>query len=75
MKALTKTKVFLRNRETGQSSEVSSGWTAISFLAHNFDTVESAVKFARTQGLVDMEVVLRSDDFACNLVVPVTQAG
>ena len=73
MKTLMKTKVFLRNRQTGQCyvGPNGRGWNGAS--AHDFGTVENAVELARTQKLTDMEVVLHYDDPARDLVLPVRQ--
>jgi len=65
--------VVLRNRGTGQYYAASNGWSGNSSVAHEFDTVESAIELARTQRLADMEVVLRYDDPACDLVLPLKQ--
>jgi len=66
-------KVFLRNRETGQYCAGSNGWSAKSSMAQDFETINSATQFARTQKLTGMEVVLRYDDPACDLVLPLWQ--
>jgi len=66
-------KVFLRNRETGQYYAGSNGWSGNPSVAHEFDTVESAIELARTQRLADMEVVLKYDDPPCDLVLPLKQ--
>lgn len=66
-------KVFLRNRETGQYYAASNGWSGNTSVAHEFDSVESAIELARTQRLADMEVVLKYDDPACDLVLPLRQ--
>ena len=44
-------------------------------MAHDFETVESAIELARTQRLADMEVVLHYDDPACDLVLPLKQGA
>ena len=66
-------KVFLRNREKGQYYAGSTGWSRNSSAAHDFSSVESASKFANSQKLADMEVVLHYDDPICELVLPVRQ--
>ena len=66
-------RVFLRNRETGQYYTTSNGWSGNGSEAHDFETVESAIEFARTQKLADMEVVLHYEDPACDLVLPLKQ--
>jgi hypothetical protein len=73
LKGLMKAKVFLRNRATGQYYTRSTGWSGDSFVANDFDTVESATHFARTERLAGMEVVLRYDDSVCGLVLPLRQ--
>ena len=75
MKSLTKTKVFLRHRETGQYYAGSNLWSGSSSVAHDFATVESAAQLARNRGLAGIEVVVRDDDPACDLVLPFTQEG
>jgi hypothetical protein len=42
-------------------------------VAHDFETVESAAQLARNRGLSGIEVVVRDDDPACDLVLPFTQ--
>ncbi len=71
MKTLMRTKVFLRNRQTGQCyvGPNGLGWNGAS--AHDFGTVENAVELARTQKFTDMEVVLHYDAPARDLVLPV----
>jgi|ERR1035438_559407 hypothetical protein len=71
MKSLTNMKVFLRNRETGQFYAGSTGWSGDSSVAHEFDTVEGAIELAHTQELAGVEVVLRSGDTGCELILPV----
>jgi hypothetical protein len=66
-------KVFLRNRDTGQYYAGANGWSASLSAAHDFDTVEAAVQFARTQRLAGMEVVLHYDNPVCDLVLPLRQ--
>ena len=73
MKSLLKTKVFLRHRETGQYYAGSNGWNGSSSVAHDFETVESAAQLARNRGLAGIEVVVRDDDPASDLVLPFTQ--
>jgi 1,4-alpha-glucan branching enzyme len=74
MKSFTNTRVFLRNRDTRQYCTASAGLSGDSSVAHDFETVENAIELARTQRLGDMEVVLRSDDPACDLILPLRQA-
>jgi hypothetical protein len=73
LKDLMKAKVFWRNRQTGQYYAGSNGWSENISVAHDFETVESAVELARTERLVGMEVVLRYDDPACDLILPLRQ--
>lgn len=73
LKGLMRAKVLLRNRETGQFYAGSNGWSGHTSVAHDFDTVESATHFARTERLAGMEVVLRSDDTGCDLILPLRQ--
>jgi hypothetical protein len=68
-----KTKVLLRNQETGQYYLGSKGWSANAAMAQDFDTVESASNVAWTQRLSGLEVVLRYEDPACDLVLPLRQ--
>jgi len=68
-----KAQAFLRNRETGHYYSGSNAWSGSSSEAHDFETVESAIEFARTQRLADMEVVLHYDNPACDLVLPLKQ--
>lgn len=70
MKNLAKYVVLLRNRATGQLYAGSKEWTEDASGAHNFEAVESAIEFARTERLAGMEVVLRHDDPICDLVLP-----
>jgi hypothetical protein len=71
MESLTKMKVFLRNRETGQFYAGTNGWTGDASVAHDFEIVESAVQFARTQKLAVVEVVVRNDDPTRDVVLRV----
>jgi hypothetical protein len=63
-------KVFLRHRETNHYYAGSIGWSGNTSVAHDFETVESAIQLSRAQNLADMEVVLRYEDPACDLVLP-----
>jgi hypothetical protein len=63
-------KVFLRNRETGQFYTGPSGWSEDSYVAHDFDTVESATTFAKTERLAGVEVVVR-DKTGFDMILPV----
>jgi hypothetical protein len=74
LKDLMKAKVFLRNRETGHYYTGSTGWSGNGSVAHDFDAVESATQFAKTERLAGMEVVLRYDDPVCDLILPLRQA-
>ncbi len=69
LKNFIKTKVFLRNRATGQYYTGSTGWSEDSSVAHNFDTVQSAATFATTESLAGLEVVVR-DNFGCDMILP-----
>ena len=62
-------KVFLRNRETGYYYAVSNGWSEDSSVAHDFDTVEIATNFAKTERLAGLEVVVR-DNSGPDLILP-----
>jgi hypothetical protein len=68
-----KARAFLRNRETGQYYSGANACSGNGSEAHDFETVESAIEFARTQKLADMEVVLHYEDPACDLVLPLRQ--
>ena len=68
-----KATVLLRNKETGQYYAGPAGWVRDCAAAHDFETVEGAVQSARTQKLAGAEVVLRYEDPACDLVLPVRQ--
>jgi hypothetical protein len=70
-KNFIKTKVFLRNRATGQYYTGSTGWSGNSSAAHDFDAVESATRFAKTERLSGMEVLVR-DNFGCDLILPLS---
>jgi hypothetical protein len=61
-------KVFLRNRETRQFYTGPSGWSEDISVAHNFDAVESATMFAKTERLAGMEVVVR-DKLGCDMIL------
>ncbi len=50
-----------------------TGWSGNSSVAHDFATVERASKFANSQQLADMEIVLHYDDPICELVLPVNK--
>ena len=73
MKSVKNIRVFLRNRATGQFYSGSNGWRGNASVAHDFETVESAIELARTQRLADMEVVMRYGDPAFDLVLPLKQ--
>jgi hypothetical protein len=62
LKGSMNTNVLLRNRETGHYYAGASGRHGDSSVAHDFEKVESATQFARTDGLAGMEVVVRSAD-------------
>ena len=70
--SLAKMKVFLRNRETGQFYTGPSGWSDDSSVAHNFDTVESATTFAKTEMLAGLEVLVR-DKFGHDMILPLRE--
>ena len=70
--SLTKIKVLLRNRETGQYYTGSNGWNGDSSVAHDFDTVESAIKFAKTERLAGLEVLVR-DNFGHEMILPLRE--
>jgi hypothetical protein len=70
LKNLMTAKVFLRNRETGHYYTGATGWSGNSSVAHDFDAVESATQFAKTERLAGVEVVLRYDDPGCDLILP-----
>jgi hypothetical protein len=64
-------KVFLRNRSTAHYYTRSTGWSGNSSVAHDFDAVEDANYFARTERFVGMDVVLHyDDDPSCDLILP-----
>jgi len=65
-------KVFLRNRETGQFYTGPSGWSEDSSVARDFDTVERATKFAKTERLTGLEVVVR-DKLGCDMILPLRE--
>jgi hypothetical protein len=66
-------RVLLRNRETGQYYAGPSGWIKNCDATHCFDNVEDAVQSGRTQKLAGVEVVLRYEDPACDLVLPLRE--
>jgi hypothetical protein len=70
LKGLMKKKVFLRCRGTGQYYAWANVWSGVASVAHEFDTVESAAELARNRGFAGMEVVVRDDDPACDLILP-----
>src|ERR1039457_4747102 len=59
LKGLMRARVLLRNRETGQFYAGSNGWSGNSSVAHDFDAVESATQFAKTERFAGLEVVVR----------------
>jgi len=65
--------VFLRKRVTGQYYSTANEWSEAVSTARDFDTVENATAFARIQKLVNIEIVLHSDDPVCDLVLPLRQ--
>ena len=65
--------VFLRNTGTGQYYASPGRWVGDSPHAHDFCVVEDAFEFARTRKFVGVEVVLRYEDPACDLVLPLRQ--
>jgi len=69
LKNFIKTRVFLRNRATGQYYTGSTGWSGNSSVAQDFDTVESATQFAETERLSGLEVVVR-DKFGHDMILP-----
>lgn len=72
MKGLMKMKVFLRNRETGQFYTGPTGWSEDNSVAHDFDTVEIATTFAKTERLAGLEVVVR-DKTGCDMILPLRE--
>ena len=75
MTGLQQMKVLLRNRETGRYYAGPNEWSAKSSVAHDFEEVQSAIRFVRTQKLSGMEAVLRYDDPTCDLVLPLPEGG
>jgi hypothetical protein len=67
--SLAMMKVFLRNRETGQFYTGPNGWSGNSSVAHDFDAVEIAATFARTERLAGLDVVVR-DNSGLDLILP-----
>jgi len=65
-------KVLLRNRETGQYYAGSNGWSGDSSGAPDFDTVESATEFAKTERLAGLEVLVR-DNFGYEMILPLRE--
>lgn len=65
-----KTKVFLRCRRTGQYYAWTNVWSGITSVAHEFDTVESAAQLARKRGFAGMEVVVRNNGPAGDVILP-----
>ena len=70
LKGEVKTKVFLRNRATGQFYAGLNVWSGSASVAHEFDTVENASRLARKRGLAGMEVVVRGDGSDGDLILP-----
>ncbi len=68
-----KTKVFLRNRETGLCYAGATGWIRHQDGAHDFGVVEDAVEFARNRRFLGVEVVLHYEDPVCDLVLPISE--
>ncbi len=66
-----KTSVFLRNHETHEYYAGIASWVCDQAGAYDFNNVETAVQLALEQKLDGLEIVLRYDDPACDLVVPV----
>ena len=75
MTRLLKMKVLLRSRQTGCYYAGPNEWSAKSSVAHDFEEVQSAIRFVRTQKLSGMEAVLSYDDPACDLVLPLMVDG
>jgi hypothetical protein len=69
LKNIVASKVYLRSRENGHYYAGSNSWSADSSLAQDFDTVDNASRFARTEQLAGMEVVLRYGEPASDLVL------
>lgn len=66
-----KNKVFLRHKQTLEYYSGSTEWVSDGARAHDFDTVANALAWARSQNLSDVEVVLRYETPACELVLPI----
>jgi hypothetical protein len=72
---VTTSRVLLRSLGSGQYYTSSNAWSGAGSAAHDFETVDNAAQFARAQGLAGMEVVLRFDDPANDLVLPLSRDG
>ena len=70
-----KTKVFLRCRGTGQYYAWANVWSDSTSVAHEFDTVENAAQLARNRRFAGMEVVVRKDAPARDLILPLRKAA
>ena len=73
MTGLLQMKVLLRNQHNGHYYAGQNEWSTKSSSAYDFEEVQSAVRFVRTQQLKGIEAVLRYDDPACDLVLPLSE--
>ena len=65
--------VYLRHAKTGMYYSGWHNWTSDIKGAFNFETKEQAVERARGEGLSQMEVVLRQEDAAQEIVMPIVE--
>ncbi len=63
-------KVFLRHDKTGRWYAGPDRWVDETGAAHEFGTVEEAIRFGKGMGLEGLVVVLRYDQPDCDLVLP-----
>ena len=64
-------RVLLRKRETKHYFAGPNGWSVNASAAHDFETVDAAVEMARKGKLAGIEVVVRDDGAASDLIMPV----
>ena len=68
------TRVLLSDQETGSFLQSPDSWTARIDLAHDFQQIADAMRFARDWGLNAIELVLAFEQAEYNVRVPVGEA-
>jgi len=68
-------KVLLRKQKTSLYYAGVNQWTPDPRYARDFEEVDQAIRFHREESVAEVDVVLRYDDPACDLVLPLRPPG